>query len=27
LRVHEILEGTNEIMRMITARQMLAERG
>ena len=27
LRVHEILEGTNEIMRMITARQMLEERG
>ncbi|KPU84577.1 acyl-CoA dehydrogenase [Marinosulfonomonas sp. PRT-SC04] len=27
LRVHEILEGTNEIMRMIVARQMLAERG
>ena len=26
LRVHEILEGTNEIMRMITARYMLAER-
>ncbi|WP_050930908.1 acyl-CoA dehydrogenase family protein [Aestuariivita boseongensis] len=27
LRVHQILEGTNEIMRMITARHMLAERG
>ncbi len=27
LRVHQILEGTNEIMRMIVARQMLAERG
>ncbi|WP_417600008.1 acyl-CoA dehydrogenase family protein [Pararhodobacter oceanensis] len=27
LRVHQILEGTNEIMRMITARQLLAERG
>ncbi len=27
LRVHEILEGTNEIMRLIVARQMLAERG
>ncbi len=26
LRVHEILEGTNEIMRMITARYMLADR-
>jgi len=26
LRVHEILEGTNEIMRLIVARQMLAER-
>ena len=26
LRVHEILEGTNEIMRMIIARQMLAAR-
>lgn len=26
LRVHEILEGTNEIMRMIVARQMLAGR-
>ncbi len=26
LRVHEILEGTNEIMRMIVARQLLAER-
>ena len=25
LRVHEILEGTNEIMRMIVARQMVAE--
>jgi len=27
LRVHQILEGTNEIMRVITARHMLAERG
>lgn len=27
LRVHQILEGTNEIMRMIVARQLLAERG
>ena len=27
LRVHQILEGTNEIMRLIVARQMLAERG
>lgn len=26
LRVHQILEGTNEIMRMIIARQMIAER-
>jgi alkylation response protein AidB-like acyl-CoA dehydrogenase len=26
LRVHQILEGTNEIMRMIIARQLLAER-
>ncbi len=26
LRVHQILEGTNEIMRVIVARQMLAER-
>jgi len=26
LRVHQILEGTNEIMRMIVARQLLAER-
>ena len=26
LRVHQILEGTNEIMRMITARTLLAER-
>ena len=25
LRVHEILEGTNEIMRLIVARQMLAD--
>ena len=27
LRVHQILEGTNEIMRVITARAMIAERG
>ncbi len=27
LRVHQILEGTNEIMRLIVARTMLAERG
>ena len=27
LRVHQILEGTNEIMRLITSRAMLAERG
>jgi len=27
LRVHQILEGTNEIMRVIVARQMLAARG
>ncbi len=27
LRVHQILEGTNEIMRMIIARALLAERG
>ncbi|SMX42710.1 acyl-CoA dehydrogenase family protein [Actibacterium lipolyticum] len=27
LRVHQILEGTNEIMRLIISRQMLAERG
>ena len=27
LRVHQILEGTNEIMRLITARSLLAERG
>ncbi len=27
LRVHQILEGTNEIMRVIIARSMLAERG
>ena len=27
LRVHQILEGTNEIMRLITARHMLKERG
>jgi alkylation response protein AidB-like acyl-CoA dehydrogenase len=26
LRVHQILEGTNEIMRVIVARQMLANR-
>lgn len=26
LRVHQILEGTNEIMRLITARELLAER-
>ena len=26
LRVHQILEGTNEIMRMIISRQMLADR-
>ena len=26
LRVHQILEGTNEIMRVIVARHMLAER-
>jgi alkylation response protein AidB-like acyl-CoA dehydrogenase len=26
LRVHQILEGTNEIMRMIVSRQMLADR-
>jgi alkylation response protein AidB-like acyl-CoA dehydrogenase len=26
LRVHQILEGTNEIMRVIVARQMLAGR-
>jgi alkylation response protein AidB-like acyl-CoA dehydrogenase len=26
LRVHQILEGTNEIMRVIIARQMLAAR-
>jgi hypothetical protein len=26
LRVHQILEGTNEIMRLITARTLLAER-
>ena len=25
LRVHQILEGTNEIMRLIISRQMLAE--
>ena len=25
LRVHQILEGTNEIMRVIVARQLLAE--
>ena len=27
LRVHQILEGTNEIMRLIVSRQMLTERG
>ena len=27
LRVHQILEGTNEIMRLIISRTMLAERG
>jgi hypothetical protein len=27
LRVHQILEGTNEIMRIITARSLLRERG
>ncbi len=27
LRVHQILEGTNEIMRVITARSLLQERG
>jgi alkylation response protein AidB-like acyl-CoA dehydrogenase len=27
LRVHQILEGTNEIMRLITARALLKERG
>lgn len=27
LRVHQILEGTNEIMRVIISRQMIAERG
>lgn len=27
LRVHQILEGTNEIMRLIVSRQMLADRG
>ena len=27
LRVHQILEGTNEIMRMIISRQMLSDRG
>jgi hypothetical protein len=27
LRVHQILEGTNEIMRLIVSRAMLAERG
>ena len=27
LRVHQILEGTNEIMRLLVSRQMLAERG
>jgi alkylation response protein AidB-like acyl-CoA dehydrogenase len=26
LRVHQILEGTNEIMRLIISRQMLADR-
>jgi len=27
LRVHEILEGTNEVMRLIISRAMLTERG
>ena len=27
LRVHQILEGTNEIMRLIVARQLLKDRG
>jgi alkylation response protein AidB-like acyl-CoA dehydrogenase len=27
VRVHQILEGTNEIMRLITARSLLAESG
>ena len=27
IRVHQILEGTNQIMRMIIARAVLAERG
>ncbi|MEL7216747.1 MAG: acyl-CoA dehydrogenase family protein, partial [Pseudomonadota bacterium] len=27
LRVHQILEGTNEIMRVIVARKLLADRG
>jgi hypothetical protein len=27
LRVHQILEGTNEIMRLIVSRQMLEARG
>ena len=27
LRVHQILEGTNEIMRLIVSRALLAERG
>jgi len=27
LRVHQILEGTNEIMHLIVSRQMLADRG
>jgi alkylation response protein AidB-like acyl-CoA dehydrogenase len=26
LRVHQILEGTNEIMRLIISRQLLSER-
>jgi alkylation response protein AidB-like acyl-CoA dehydrogenase len=27
LRVHQILEGTNEVMRLIISRQLLADRG